>query len=201
MMRRAALAVLLVAALCSSGIAYDACIVPDASRLTPEDVSRLENLDTSRTRGLGAAMRADNAADRAVVAELFEPGLAPVEPDLLVGTYQCRTIKMGNMLPLVVYQWFRCEISATPAGFAIRKLTGSQNFSGTLMPAGSGYAYRGALSYGYEDDVTLYDTDAARDQVGCLSAVTKGNRHFVLELPFPKVESFHDVIELRPAGR
>ena len=200
-MRRAVLAVLLVAALCSSGVAYDACIVPDASGLTPDDVSRLENLDTSRTRGLGAAMRSNDAADRAVVADLFAPGLAPVEADLLAGTYQCRTIKMGNMLPLVVYQWFRCEVSATQAGFAIRKLTGSQNFSGALMPAGSGYAYRGALSYGYEDQVTLYDDDAARNQVGCLSAVTKGSRHFLLELPFPEVESFHDVIELRPMGR
>jgi len=200
-MKRAVIAAMLVTALCSSGIAYDACVVPEKSGLTPEDVSRLDNLDTSRTRGLGAAMRSDNAADRAVIAELFEPGVAALDPTLLAGDYQCRTIKMGYGLPLVIYQWFSCEISAIDGGYTLRKLTGSQNFSGTLMPAGSGYAYRGALSFGYEDHVTVYGEDAERDQVGCLSAVTKGNKHFMLELPFPKVESFHDVIELKPARR
>lgn len=172
------------------------CSTPPVG-LSEDDASRFDNMDTSRMRGLGAALRFEHGADRAVVADLFSSGLAPVDADLLVGTYQCRTIKMGGMLALTVYQWFRCEIGREDNTYTIRKITGSQNFFGTLTPSGSGYAYRGASHYGYEKQIRLYGADAQYDQVGCLSAVTKGHQHFVLELPFPKVESHHDVIELK----
>lgn len=197
MMQRVAIACVVVAALCLPGFAYDSCSVPEGLGLSEADVSRLENLDTSRTRGLGNALRSDSADDRAVLAELFEPGVSYVNPELLVGTYDCRTIKLGGGLPLVVYQWFRCEIAQDGDTYTVRKLTGSQNFSGVLGPAGSGYAYKGAGFYGYEDP-RAYGDDPERDQVGCLSAVTKDNKHFMLELPFPRVESFHDVIEFKP---
>lgn len=187
-------------AFAAPALAYDACSVPADFKLTEKDTSRLSNLDTSRTRGLGAALRSESAADRGDVAELFDSGLAPVDPDLLPGAYRCRTIKMGGNGPaLVVYQWFQCEITEQGEGFAVGKVTGSQNFNGVLVPAGAGYAYRGALTYGYEDTPVRYGENAERNQVGCLSAVTKGNRHFVLELPFPVFESFHDVIEFVPA--
>jgi len=171
----------------------------DGLDLSQSDASRLDNMFVSRTRGLGSAASADSTADRDTVASLFQSGLAPVDADLLPGAYDCRTIKMGGNLPLVVYQWFRCEIGQEDATLTIRKVTGSQNFFGTLEPQGAVYAYRGAGTYGREDQVRLYGDDPERNQVGCLSAVTKGNRHFVLELPFPMVESHHDVIELRPA--
>jgi hypothetical protein len=192
----------LMAALALSGPALaqnDICPLPEVLELNGDDISRLENLGTSRIIGLGSAMRSEYAADRAVVAELFEPGIAPVDPELLAGDYRCRTIKMGGILPLVVYQWFRCEIRETEEGWTIDKVTGSQNFSGILIPGeGTGVVYRGASTYGYEDASRAYGDDPEHDQVGCLSAVTKGNRHFMLELPFPRLESYHDVIELRP---
>ncbi len=166
--------------------------------ITEADASKLDNLFTSRTRGLAAAMEGENAADREVVSGLFESGLAQAEEDLLAGDYQCRTIKMGGISPLVVYDWFRCEIRPEEAVYTIRKVTGSQNFFGVLRPQGAVWAYQGAGTYGYEEQVRLYGDDPERNQVGCLSAVTKGNQHFVLELPFPQFESFHDVIELRP---
>lgn len=197
-MRRVALAFCAVAALSMPALSSDSCGVPESFGLSEEDASRLENLDTSRTRGLGAALRATDSNERAVVADLFEHGVAPVDQDLLVGKYQCRTIKMGGNLPLVVYRWFRCEINQEDATYTLRKITGSQNFFGVLEPAGSGYAYKGAGHYGYEDSVRFYGDDVDRNQVGCLSAVTKGQKHFMLELPFPRVESVHDVIEFKP---
>lgn len=195
---RAAIAGIVIAALCAPAIGDDACVVPDGFGLSQEDQTRLEALNTSRTRGLGAALRARSASERQVLANLFEAGLAPVDPAQLVGKYQCRTIKMGGGLPLVVYKWFQCEIGQEDATFTVRKLTGSQNFFGVLSPAGAGYAYKGAGVYGYEKQVRFYGDDATRNQVGCLSAVRQGNKHFVLELPMPKVESFHDVIEFFP---
>lgn len=165
--------------------------------LTEADASRLDNMFTSRTRGLAAAMEAESQTDRETASELFESGLAQAEEELLAGTYQCRTIKMGGISPLVVYDWFHCEIQPEEAVYTIRKVTGSQNFFGTLRPYGAVWTYQGAGTYGYEEQVRMYGDDEERNQVGCLSAVTKGNKHFILELPFPQLESFHDVIELR----
>lgn len=170
----------------------------DGLELSESDASRLDNLFISRTRGLAAALESDSAADRSVVSGLFESGLAQAEEDLLAGTYQCRTIKMGGITPLIVYDWFQCEIVPEEAVYTIRKVTGSQNFFGILQPYGAVYTYKGAATYGYEDELRFYGDDEERNQVGCLSAVTKGNQHFILELPFPQFESFHDVIELRP---
>ena len=167
--------------------------------VTEDDASRLENLFISRTRGLAAAITGENADEREVASTLFESGLAPVTEELLPGRYQCRTIKMGGISQLIVYDWFQCEIQPEEAVYTIRKITGSQNFFGILRPQGGVYTYQGASTYGYEDQVRMYGDDEERNQVGCLSAVTKDNRHFVLELPFPRLESFHDVIELRPA--
>ena len=194
------LAILAIVGLGARAHAYEFCTVPKTIGLSDNDVSRLENLVTSRTRGLGGALRSENAADRASVAQLFEPGVPYAEPSLLAGDYRCRTIKLGGDLsPLTIYQWFSCRINEASEGtFTIEKLTGSQNFSGTLYPAGSGFAYKGASFYGYEDGARRYGDDPEQDQVGCLSAVTKDNQHFILELPFPPVESAHDVVELRP---
>lgn len=166
--------------------------------VTEGDASKLDNMFISRTRGLAAALEGESAADREVVSGLFESGLAQAEEELLAGTFQCRTIKMGGISPLVVYDWFQCEIQPEEAVYTIRKVTGSQNFFGILEPYGAVWTYQGAGTYGYEEELRFYGDDEERNQVGCLSAVTKGNQHFVLELPFPQFESFHDVIELRP---
>lgn len=168
--------------------------------LTEADASRLDNMFISRTRGLAAAITGENAPERAIVSELFESGLAPVTEELLPGQYECRTIKMGGISQLIVYDWFRCEINAEDAVFTIRKVTGSQNFFGILRPYGGVYTYQGASTYGYEDQVLFYGDNEERNQVGCLSAVTKDNKHFLLELPSPLLESYHDVIELRPVN-
>lgn len=175
------------------------CEVPDIG-LTENDQSRLGNLMTSRTRGLAAALRAESLADREVVADLFDPGVPPPDAQLMAGDYRCRTIKLGgDFNTLVVYQWFSCKITDNGDGsFDIRKLTGSQNFAGTLQKAGFSYAFKGASFYGYEDGTIKYGENEERNLVGCFSAVTKGNKHFILELPFPLLESFHDVIEFQP---
>lgn len=196
-----ALAVLLVAALCGPSLAapFNWCEVPDIG-LSENDQSRLENLLTSRTRGLAAALLSDNQADREVVADLFDPGVPSPDADLIAGDYRCRTIKMGGDLnALIVYQWFQCKITANDDGsFDVRKLTGSQNFAGTLQKAGFSYTFKGASFYGYEDGTITYGAKEDRNLVGCFDAVTKGNKHFILELPFPVLESFHDVIEFQP---
>lgn len=171
--------------------------VPDAVALTDADRVRLAGLDVSRMRGLAAAILGEVPEERAVVSALFADGFADRRDDI-AGVYQCRTIKLGGFGPLIVYGWFKCEIAREGEGLAIRKVTGSQNFSGHLTPAGGGFVYRGASNYG-DEAPRAYGDKADENQVGCLAALPGPDRHLLLELPSPLLESVHDVIELRPA--
>lgn len=175
------------------------CTLPGDHGLSERDVYRIEHLTSARTGGLAAAMRSDNAEDRQTVSALYEAGLHPVS-SLPEGAYQCRTIKLGGISDLVVYQWFNCEVGAEDGVLMLRKVTGSQNFSGTLEPAGAGFLFKGALTYGYEDAYVRYGEDATRDQVGCLTRDFEDGSNFILELPYPQFESLHDVIVLRKSN-
>jgi hypothetical protein len=97
--------------------------VPEGVQLTEKDRQRISHLVASRTRGLGAAASGETAADRAVVSALFEFDLTPIS-EMPTGAYQCRTIKMGGMVPLAVYKYFRCEVGAEDAVLTLLKTTG-----------------------------------------------------------------------------
>ncbi len=172
-----------------------ACEVPGDAPISQFDGDRMTGFDTARSRGLGEALLSDNSEERAIVSALFAPGEAPISaiPD---GTYRCRTIKLGGLGPLITYPFFDCAISDN--GQVIEKLTGSQRFKGDLLPANGAIFYWGALHYGDEQPFA-YEADAERSQVGCLYKVNGKPVRYRLELPFPRFESTHDVIELVPA--
>ena len=170
-----------------------ACEAPADAEISEPDRQRLAGLETSRQRGLGAALLAGSPADRQALSALFAAGQAPADP-LPDGDYRCRVLKLGGLLPLTVYGYFDCTVSAG----AIEKLTGSQRFSGTLTPASDGgFLYAGALHYGDEAPIA-YGADAERDQVGCLYRVGGDGERYRLELPSPHFESVHDIVELVP---
>ena len=172
------------------------CTIPTDAGLTDRDTYRIEHLASARTAGLAAALKAESADDRAAVSSLFEAGLSPIV-SMPEGDYRCRTLKLGGMSDLVVYAWFTCAVAAEAGGLTIRKTTGSQNFSGALVPAGSGLLYTGVLVYGDENAAKPYGSDPERDQVGCVTKDFEDGSGFVLELPYPQFESVFDVIELR----
>jgi hypothetical protein len=182
-----------------SGPALADCTEPDPGlELSAADIGRLQGLLGSRKSGLRAAVRGELANERDIVAALYAETPGPVATENLSGSYQCRTIKMGGLLPLIVYDWFRCSIEADADNYTLTKLTGSQNFTGTLFPQADGsLLYRGAGNYGDEAPRT-YGEDPERNQVGCFWSVGQEERHFILELPAPPVESYYDVIEFRP---
>ncbi|MCF6302888.1 MAG: DUF4893 domain-containing protein [Devosiaceae bacterium] len=175
-----------------------ACTIPDGFKVQSSDALRMARLETTRSLGLAAALQMKSAAERKIISDLFVNEFSQIEePERLIGNYACRTIKLGGSLPGVVYGWFDCEIFPEDASLVIRKTSGSQRFLGLLKQGGDGLAYRGALSYGYEDTMTLYGQNQERNQVGCVSALNSNMDHFVLELPQPVFESVHDVIELK----
>lgn len=192
-LRRMAIALVAFAALPAS-VSW-ACMVPDTAPIDQFDGDRMTGFDAARTRGLGEALLSDSAGDRSIVSALFAPGETPIStlPD---GDYRCRTIKLGGLLPLTAYGFFDCAVSDN--GATIEKLTGSHRFKGQLVASDGGLFYWGALHYGDEQPMA-YGAEAESNQVGCLVRVSGKPVRYRLELPFPRFESTHDVIELVPA--
>jgi len=191
--RRCGLSVLILTLL--PMLAPLACEVPAGAAISAADSDRMAGFASARSRGLAEALLSESAGDRAAVSALFAADHEPISaiPD---GAYRCRTIKLGGLLPLVVYTQFDCAIS--DGGTVIEKRTGSQRFKGHLLPSGEGLFYYGALHYGDEQPFT-YDAEAERTQVGCLYKAAGKPVRYRLEMPFPRFESTHDVIELVPA--
>lgn len=195
MTNRAALIFIVMAAL-FSGPAFAGAVCTTAGLdFSVDDIERLDHLSTSRENGLVGALRAESLADRTLVADLFSQSPKNVKPEQLVGAYQCRTIKLGGLLPLNVYGWFKCEITNNDNGLTLTKTSGSQNFSGTLTASENAFTYRGAQVYSYEEQGRAYGDDPERNQAGCLSVLDIARGHLILELPEPRVESDHNVIE------
>jgi len=165
--------------------------------ISPRDVTRLENLKETRSSGIAAALLSTSASDRADVAKLFTLGTGA--PKMVrTGKFKCRTIKLGGLTELTSYRFFDCRITQADGGYNIEKLTGSQRFTGKLIPQDGAIAYVGAGHYGYEEP-NIYLGDSDRDQVGCLSEALGKPGSYLLELPKPFFESVHDVIEFVPA--
>lgn len=186
------LAAILLAAATVSPLA---CEIPDGVDLAAADRDRMAGFEASRVEGLGAALLSDSQSERHALSALFATAGAPLDtiPD---GKYRCRTMKLGGILPLTAYDFFGCRI--TEDGTRIEKTSGSQRFSGDLVPTAQAMFYRGALSYN-DDPALAYGEDPERNQVGCLYQA--GNGSYRLELPSPLFESVHDVIELIPVAQ
>lgn len=170
-----------------------ACSLPDDLAISPFDKDRLQQMNDTQLIAVGEALAAPSASDRSELGTL----LAPLQPvtSLPDGEYRCRTIKIGGILPLTVYGFFNCTVSED--GTRIDKTTGSQRFSGDLVPTESGVIYRGALHYGDEQPIG-YGANPERDQIGCLVQLAGDTPRYRLDLPAPRFESKHDIIELVP---
>ena len=166
------------------------------------DAQRLSRLDESRAKGLDEASRGAPAADLAAIRSVLDAPAVEASSSAVEGAWRCRTIKLGGITPDVVYGWFRCRISLKGGAPYFEKLTGSQRTSGFLYPQGGGFVYLGA-SYVIGEQPHAYSGNGAEagagatpdDQIGLFSLLADGRAR--LELPYPRLESTFDVIELR----
>jgi hypothetical protein len=173
---------------------------------TSRDVERLGRLAESRARGLEEAEKA-SPADRAAIHSILSARTINSDEKKLIGTWRCRTLKLGGMTPAVVYSWFRCRITPAANGLGFEKINGSQRTAGTLYFNGEGYVYLGAsyvgTGYGPAEKKPAYSGGGAAggaeatpdDQIGLFSLTADGRAR--LELPYPVQESTFDVIELK----
>ena len=66
-------------------------------------------------------------------------------------------------------------------------------FSRRLTPSGDGFAYVGA-GHVADEPPRAYGASADQDEVGCLTAL--GADRLLLELPRPRLESYHNLLEM-----
>jgi hypothetical protein len=163
------------------------------SLMTPADKALLEKFVEKRTAALDE-IRDDTSAEAAELkALLAKPELSTADFDFS-GDWRCRTIKIGGLLPLTVYSWFKCRMSDDGAGWKLEKLTGSQRTTGRFYDdSQTRMIYLGSGSF--NDDKPLpYGSGPDTDQVGY--AYRTGDSEWRIEFPAPRYESHHDILQL-----
>lgn len=153
-----------------------------------------------------AALTAARAVDPAGVAAegaLLDPDRALDQAIPPVGTYRCRTVKLGTKNAAVrgftAFPAFDCRIADDKGQVAFAKISGSQRPVGRIYKDGEARGvFLGTLSLGEESGVLKYGRDVNRDMVGLVQRI--GPRRWRIAFPDPRFESQLDVIELVPAG-
>jgi len=166
------------------------------ARMTAADKARLANYEKVRAEAIAEAKTGGAAADIATLDQVLSGDPLSMHGDFdATGKWKCRTLKLGGMLPLTIYDWFDCRISDDGSGWYLTKTTGSQRTSGRFYDDGdTRLVYLGSLHYGGEKPIP-YGKDAERDQVAYVFRAAPDRLR--MEFPSPKFESKLDIIELK----
>jgi len=172
--------------------------------VSPGDAANLGRLDQAWRLGRAEAEEKGFAEQVEALGPLVDPNAGQagrVQP--APGTYRCRTINLGSAgeggLAFVAYPFFRCDITLTPGGDLILTRTdGSQRTRGLLYPdTDRRLIFVGAEAWGAEETGwPEYGDRPVRDQVGVFERI--GSERWRLVLPWPKVDSKLEILELVP---
>lgn len=164
--------------------------------LKEEDGKRLDAYEAARASALHEARAGGDKADLEVLEEVLKGEPLSVRSGFDPrGDWRCRTIKVGGLLPLVVYGWFKCRITDDGSGWRLEKVTGSQRVTGRFFDDGeTSMIFVGAGHYDYEKP-RAYGDDPEQDDVAYVFRPAKNRLR--LELPLPKHESKLDILDLR----
>jgi len=162
--------------------------------MTPADKTRLQQYDATRKTALKEA-RTGNPADVATLDALLAKPLLSTPDFDMAGNWQCRTIKAGGPVSLVVYGWFKCRVTDDGSGWKLDKLTGSQRTTGRFYDDGEKrMIYLGSFFIA-GDAAKRYGSGKETDQVGY--AFRTGPKEWRIEFPAPYYESKLDIIEFK----
>ena len=190
-MRRLFTSLILVGVLASGSAFADGVV---QKLITPADQKKLDHYDETRKSAVAAAQAGNPSEVHDLNAVLARPLVAFSDKDL-AGSWKCRTFKLDTGLPLIVYPWFKCEVTDDGSGWMLKKTTGSQRTTGRLYDDGEKRAiYLGELSFN-DDPAGRYGSDPKNDQAGY--AFRTGADGWRIEFPDPYYESRMDILELK----
>ncbi len=162
-------------------------------RITYRDATRLDSHDWIKARALEMARAANRLAELEQVTKLLDLDRIAIADANLSGDWQCRTIKLGGLAALVIYDWFDCTISGNE--WQLEKTSGSQRTQGSFYTLGAQQlAYLGSYHVA-GDPVPHYGNGPETDQVGY--AFMSAADHWWIEFPAPYRESVMDILEFR----
>lgn len=165
--------------------------------ITEADRARLEGYEAVRETALAEAEAGGAPEDVAVLEKILARPRLAFEGFDMAGDWQCRTIKVGGLVPLVVYDWFRCRVSDDSSGWMLEKLSGSQRTTGRFFTdGGTRLIYLGAY-FVVGDAPPAYGSGPETDQVGY--AFRGSDYRWHIEFPAPARESKLDILEFRRA--
>lgn len=139
-MRRADLAAVVVACLLP-GAALSQQLA-DGTPLHADDARRLDEYHAAAGEAMLDAFSGGDPDDLVILTDVLQGDPLPSDQVLAMipGDWSCQTIKMGGLLPITVYQPFRCRIGNDGS---LEKLTGSQRTRGRIHVDGDRLVYLG----------------------------------------------------------
>jgi hypothetical protein len=166
-----------------------------AKLITAADRQRMEKYDETRAAALAEAKAGGAVGDLAALDKVANAQPQSWSGFDMTGRWQCRTIKVGGISPLVVYGWFKCRVSDDGSGWMLEKTSGSQRTKGRFFDDGDKrLTYLGSF-YIAGDPVKPYGGGPDSDQFGYVFRT--GGKAFRIELPAPRYESKLDILEFR----
>ena len=171
------------------------------STLRASDAARLDGFTSAIGDALLQALAGGSAADVTTLTKALSGRPQIAFDETLTGEWNCRTIKMGGISPLVVYAPFTCRFDIGPDGFEFEKLTGSQRTKGKIqlrdgraIYVGVGYV-AGQNPPAYADLPPDFTSDGSvQTQIAVFERI--GPTRARLLFPAPIVESDFDILEL-----
>ena len=163
--------------------------------ITAADRVRMENYEATRAQAIEEAKAGALAGDLAVLDAVIGKEPQSWSDFDMTGKWECRTIKAGGPVPLVVYDWFKCKVTDDGSGWMLEKMTGSQRTKGRFYSDGDKRLdYLGSFFVAGENPAP-YGSGPESDQFGF--AFRTGAKEFRIEFPAPHYESKLDILELR----
>lgn len=192
-MKKARAAACLLVAMSAASASYATGEIE--SLITDADRARLQAFDQTRREAMAEARSAGAPEDVGVLDEIDARPKLPFTGFDMVGDWQCRTIKAGGAVPLVVYDWFECRVSDDGSGWRLEKRTGSQRTVGRFFTeTEASLTYLGAFHVA-GTPAPAYGTGPDSDQAGL--AFRSGKDRWRIEFPLPRYESKFDILEFR----
>ncbi len=103
-----------------------------AQEIRPQEQARLDRFERLAGAALLEALAGGSDADIAALGTALS-GVPQVAFDpTMQGEWDCRTMKLGRGVPLVVYTNFKCRMSLDNTGVSFEKLSGSQRTIGRI---------------------------------------------------------------------
>jgi hypothetical protein len=163
--------------------------------LTDNDRARLQAFEQTRAEALRQAKTGGDAGEYAVLESIIARRDLTLRTFDFSGKWKCRTIKAGDLTPLVIYGWFDCAVTEDDAGVQLKKLTGSQRTTGRFYDDGDTRMIIIGTGHVNDDPALPYGSGPEHDKVGY--AFLNGNGGWRIEFADPYYESLLDVLEFK----